>query len=48
MTSLTSRQRVLTACRHQEPDRVPIDIGGGTSTTLVVEAYDNLKRASRP
>ncbi len=42
--NLTSRQRVLTACRHQEPDRVPIDIGGGTSTTLVVEAYDNLKR----
>ncbi|MCO6453278.1 MAG: hypothetical protein J5I90_21025 [Caldilineales bacterium] len=44
MSALTSRQRVLTACRHQEPDRVPIDIGGGTSTTLVVEAYDNLKR----
>lgn len=44
MPSQTSRQRVLTACRHQEPDRVPIDIGGGTSTTLVVEAYDNLKR----
>lgn len=44
MNTLTSRQRVLTACRHQEPDRVPIDIGGGTSTTLVVEAYDNLKQ----
>lgn len=44
MPSMTSRQRVLTACRHQEPDRVPIDIGGGTSTTLVVEAYEALTR----
>jgi uroporphyrinogen decarboxylase len=41
---LTSRQRVERALNHQEPDRVPIDIGGGTSTTLVVEAYRNLKR----
>jgi uroporphyrinogen decarboxylase len=41
---MTSRQRVMTALDHREPDRVPIDIGGGTSTTLVVEAYDNLKR----
>ena len=44
MTPMTSRQRVLAALNHQEPDLVPIDIGGGTSTTLVVEAYDNLKR----
>ena len=44
MTTMTSRQRVLAALNHQEPDRVPVDIGGGTSTTLVVEAYDNLKR----
>lgn len=44
MTPLTSRQRVERALSHQEPDRVPIDIGGGTSTTLVVEAYRNLKR----
>ena len=44
MTEMTSRERVMTALNHQEPDRVPIDIGGGTSTTLIVEAYDNLKR----
>ena len=44
MASLTSRARVERALNHQEPDRVPIDIGGGTSTTLVVEAYRNLKR----
>lgn len=29
MTSLTSRERVLKALRHDEPDRVPIDVGGG-------------------
>lgn len=44
MAQMTSRERVTAALNHQEPDRVPIDIGGGTSTTLVVEAYDNLKR----
>ncbi len=41
---MTSRERIMTAVSRQEPDRVPIDIGGGTSTTLVVEAYDNLKK----
>lgn len=29
MSSLSSRDRVLTTLQHQEPDRVPIDIGGG-------------------
>lgn len=43
MTPLTSRERVERSLNHQEPDRVPIDIGGGTSTTLVVEAYRNLR-----
>lgn len=42
---MTPRQRVLTALNHQEPDRVPIDIGGGGSTTLVVEAYHRLKKS---
>ena len=39
---MTSRKRLLTALRHQEPDRVPIDWGGGT-TGIEVEAYDRLK-----
>jgi uroporphyrinogen decarboxylase len=43
MTQLTSRARVTRALNHQEPDQVPTDIGGGTSTTLVVEAYRNLR-----
>ena len=36
------RERMLTALRHQEPDRVPIDLGG-MSTGIEVEAYDRLK-----
>lgn len=39
---MTSRERMLTALRHQEADRVPIDLGGGT-TGIEVEAYDRLK-----
>jgi uroporphyrinogen decarboxylase len=41
---MTSRERVLATLNHQEPDRVPVDIGGGGSTTLVVEAYAKLKK----
>ena len=41
---MTSRERVEAALRHAEPDRVPLDIGGGQSTSLVVEAYDRFKR----
>jgi len=36
------RERMLTALRHQEPDRVPIDLGGN-STGIEVEAYNRLK-----
>lgn len=43
MAEMTSRERVLAALEHQEPDRVPLDIGGGQSTSLVVEAYERLK-----
>ena len=39
---MTSRERVLASLRHEEPDRVPIDLGGGT-TGIEVEAYDRLK-----
>jgi len=43
MAKMTPRQRVQAALRHEEPDRVPLDIGGGNSTTLLVETYENLK-----
>lgn len=40
---MTPRERVITALNHQEPDRVPLDIGGGLSTTQIVEGYEKLK-----
>ncbi len=43
MAEMTSRERVWAAVSHQEPDRVPLDVGGGGSTTLVVEAYQRLE-----
>ena len=40
---MNSRERVLTALRHQEPDRVPIDLGGMPSTGIMAVAYNRLK-----
>jgi uroporphyrinogen decarboxylase len=40
--AMKPRERLLTALRHQEPDRVPIDLGGN-STGIEVEAYNRLK-----
>ena len=40
---MTSRERVLTSLNFGEPDRVPIDFGGTTATTIVVPAYEKLK-----
>ena len=42
MAEMTPRERVWAALNHREPDRVPLDIGGGGSSTLVVEAYQRL------
>ena len=41
---MTSRERILATIRHEEPDRVPIDIGGTGVTGLNLIAYGNLKR----
>src|SRR5512136_747775 len=43
MKALTSRERVILALDHQEPDRVPIDLGSIASTIRTVDAYDRLK-----
>jgi uroporphyrinogen decarboxylase len=43
MAEMTPRERVWAAVNHREPDRVPLDIGGGSSTGIVVEGYDKLK-----
>jgi uroporphyrinogen decarboxylase len=37
-----SRERVLQTLNHQEPDRVPFDLGGCSQTGIQVNAYENL------
>lgn len=39
---MTSRERVLAALEHREPDRVPRDLGGTTATGVNIIAYHNL------
>jgi uroporphyrinogen decarboxylase len=41
---MTSREKILTALNHEEPDKVPIDFGGTTCTTLTEAAYIKLKQ----
>ena len=40
---MTHRDRVLAALSHQQPDRVPIDLGGTRDSSIVVEGYERLK-----
>jgi uroporphyrinogen decarboxylase len=40
---MNSRERVLTAINHKEPDKVPIDLGGTQCSTLTLAANDKLK-----
>ena len=42
---MTSRDRVLLALGHREPDRVPIDFGAHRSSGIAAIAYARLKRA---
>jgi uroporphyrinogen decarboxylase len=44
MVRMTSRERVLAAISHREPDRVPIDQGSMRSTGLMAIAYNRLRR----
>lgn len=41
---MTSRERVLLALNHKEPDRVPLDIGGMAQSGLHNKAYAALRR----
>jgi uroporphyrinogen decarboxylase len=43
MAMMTPRERVLAALSHQEPDRVPLDIGGSCSTSIIADGYERLK-----
>src|SRR5512137_252436 len=40
---MTSRERVLAALNHQEPDRVPIDLSGHRSSGISAIAYARLR-----
>jgi uroporphyrinogen decarboxylase len=41
---MTSRERVLAAIGHHEPDGVPVDLGATPSSGISAIAYDNLLR----
>jgi uroporphyrinogen decarboxylase len=41
---MTSRERILIALEHREPDRVPVDLGATPSSGISAIAYGNLKR----
>ncbi|MCO6452800.1 MAG: hypothetical protein J5I90_18605 [Caldilineales bacterium] len=41
---MNSRERVWAAIRHEEADRIPIDIGGTGCTGINLIAYGNLRR----
>ena len=43
MQTLTHRERVLMALNHQEPDRVPVDLGSTTATSIFADVYAALK-----
>ena len=37
---MNSRERLLAALNHREPDRVPIDLGGTGTSTISVKALE--------
>ena len=41
---MTSRQRLTQALQHQEPDRIPIDLGGSICSSIAKAAYIDLRR----
>lgn len=40
----TPRERLLAALHHEEPDRVPMDFGTSEMTSIIVDAYEELKK----
>jgi len=41
---MTSRERILSALNHREPDRVPIDFSGHRSSGIAAMAYPKLRK----
>lgn len=42
--TMTSRERVLSAINHEEPDRVPIIIGVSNATSMKMNLYKSIKK----
>jgi uroporphyrinogen decarboxylase len=42
-TPMNSRERILSAINHRQPDRVPIDLGGTRQSGIAVSTYCRLK-----
>jgi len=40
---MTSRERIIAAIEHREPDRIPVDLGASTVTGISAMAYNRLK-----
>ena len=40
---MNSRERVISALKHEQPDRVPIDFGGHRSSGIAAIAYARLR-----
>lgn len=43
--NVTSRERIETACRHEQPDILPVDFGGGFQTGIAVSIVYQLRQA---
>lgn len=41
---MNSRERILTALNHEEPNRVPIDLGGTAVTSIAIPTYAALRK----
>ena len=42
---MNARERVVAALNHQEPDRIPIDLGGSICSSIHRQAYADLKKS---
>ena len=40
---MNSRERVLATINHQQPDRVPLDLGSTICSTITAKAYARLR-----
>lgn len=44
MGSMTHRERMVAALSREEPDRIPLDFGSSIVSTIILPAYENLKK----